>query len=139
MPGRAGRPPVPINWDVFAALCAVQCTLQEIANYFECSRATIENAVRREHHIRFSEYYAQKASRGTIALRRKQHQVAMEGNPTMLIWLGKQILHQHERSELTGPDGGPIQTEDVSQFSRSERRRQMRELMRRGNLLRLEA
>ena len=32
-----------------------------------------------------------------ISLRRAQYQVAKDGNPTMLIWLGKQWLGQSEK------------------------------------------
>jgi hypothetical protein len=35
----------------------------------------------------------------------------MQGNATMLVWLGKQWLGQNDRHELTGADGGPIQYE----------------------------
>ncbi|MBK6914043.1 MAG: hypothetical protein IPH11_10480 [Ignavibacteriales bacterium] len=35
-------------------------------------------------------------------LRRKQIQVAMQGNVTMLIWLGKQYLEQKEKVEESG-------------------------------------
>lgn len=42
------------------------------------------------------------------SLRRKQYQVAMRGNVTMLIWLDKQRLGGKDKSEFAGPDGGPI-------------------------------
>ena len=34
------------------------------------------------------------------SLRRAQFELAMKGNPTMLIWLGKQYLGQNERTEV---------------------------------------
>lgn len=37
-------------------------------------------------------------------LRRAQLAKAMEGNPTMLIWLGKQMLDQKDRSDVTSGD-----------------------------------
>ena len=52
--------------------------------------------------------------RGTAAfdlsIRRKQAEVAMAGNVTMLIWLGKQRLGQRDRfdTEHSGPEGKPI-------------------------------
>jgi len=42
------------------------------------------------------------------SLRRKQYEMAMRGDRTMLIWLGKQRLGQKERHEYSGPEGGPI-------------------------------
>lgn len=50
--------------------------------------------------------------------------MAMNGNVTMLIWLGKILLHQTERQEITGPFGGPIQVEstDLTKLSDEELR-----------------
>jgi hypothetical protein len=111
------RPRKEISWEVFDALCGVRCTLTEIASHFDCSEDTIERAVKREKRVGFAEYYRQKAGAGAIALRRKQFQVAMSGDRTMLIWLGKQMLGQVDKQALeqSGPNGGPIaQAVDVT-------------------------
>ena len=44
------------------------------------------------------------------SLRRLQVKKALEGNVTMLIWLGKQLLGQSDRqsTELSGPEGLPL-------------------------------
>lgn len=97
---KMGRPPIEINWPEFDKLCGLQCTLEEIAGWFNCSVDTIENKVKEAHSITFSEYFAQKRSGGKISLRRKQYETAMAGNPTMLIWLGKQYLAQKDRHEI---------------------------------------
>ena len=34
-------------------------------------------------------------------------------NATLLIWLGKQILNQRDKQEITGADGGAIQHETI--------------------------
>lgn len=91
------RPHVKINWDEFDKLCAICCTQVEIASWFDCSVDTIERAVKREKATSFAEYYAQKASKGRISLRRQQWQMALRGDKTMLIWLGKQHLQQSEK------------------------------------------
>jgi len=39
-----------------------------------------------------------------------QFKAALNGNPTMLIWLGKQYLGQRDRPDITGPDGDPRPT-----------------------------
>ena len=51
---------------------------------------------------------------GRQTLRRLQWQAANEGNSTMLVWLGKQLLGQRDKTELTGADGGPMQMQTVS-------------------------
>lgn len=104
-----GRPKKKIDWGEFDKLCALQATLEEIASWFTCSVDTIERAVEREKGMSFAEYFALKRGKGKVALRRKQYQVALEGNPTMLIWLGKQYLDQTDKKEITGKGGGPLQ------------------------------
>lgn len=41
-------------------------------------------------------------------LRRAQITAALDRNPALLIWLGKQMLGQVEKHEVTGTDGGAI-------------------------------
>lgn len=98
MPG--GRPPKEINWAEFDKLCSIQCTEEEMAAWFECCVETLHSAVKRVHKTSFSDYYEQKAASGKISLRRVQWQLAMKGDKTMLIWLGKQHLGQQERAIL---------------------------------------
>ena len=102
-----GRPPISIDWDSFDKLCALHCTLKEIANFFDCSPDTIENKVKEYtlltygEQLTFSAYYSQKSSAGKISIRRKQYELAVGGNITMLIWLGKQWLEQTDKTDLT--------------------------------------
>ncbi|HCJ37806.1 MAG TPA: hypothetical protein DHV37_05710 [Erysipelotrichaceae bacterium] len=99
---KMGRPEIKISKEDFEKLCAMQCTLVEIAGFFDCSEDTIENWCKKTYRGQtFSEVYKRKSARGKISVRRKQFQVADAGNPTMLIWLGKQYLNQKEpRQEL---------------------------------------
>lgn len=101
MPG--GRPRIEIDWTEFDRLCEVQCTLAEIATHFGVSEDTIERAVRREHKSSFADYFAQKRKAGFVSLRRKQYELAMAGNATMLIFLGKQHLGQADKREVAAP------------------------------------
>jgi len=94
-----GRPRIEIDWKEFDKLCGMQCTLVEIAGWFDCSEDTIERRVKEEYGITFAEHYRKRSSKGKISLRRRQLEVAMSGNPTMLIWLGKQMLNQKDRHE----------------------------------------
>lgn len=75
------------------------CTLEEIAGWFDCSVDTIERACKREKKLGFAEYYRQKSKKGHVALRRVQMQKALDGNPTLLIWMGKQYLDQKDKTE----------------------------------------
>jgi hypothetical protein len=103
-----GRPRIEIDWADFDRLCEVQCTLEELAAHFGVSEDTIERAVKREQGLSFADYFAQKRKVGFVSLRRKQWELAMAGNPTMLIFLGKQLLEQSDKHQVTGGGGGPI-------------------------------
>ena len=120
--GKRGPRPTEINWKEFDTLCGVQCTLEEISLFFGLSEDTVERAVVRQWKMPFAEYYAQKRRLGFISLRRKQYQLAIKGNVTMLVWLGKNLLGQADRQELTGRSGGPIQYErtDLTRLSDAE-------------------
>ncbi len=95
-----GRPPIPIDWDNFDKLCQMQCTLVEIASFFNCSTDTIENKVKSAHGVTFSAYLTEKAAIGRISLRRKMYKMALEGDRVMLIWLSKQYMGMAEKQEV---------------------------------------
>ena len=93
-----GRPRIPIDWEQFDKLCQLQCTLNEIAGWFKCSIDTIENRVKEEFGRTFSDYHNEKRQAGIISLRRRQYEIAMSGNVTMLIFLGKNLLNQSDKT-----------------------------------------
>ena len=104
-----GRHKIKIDQTHFESLCALHCTLEEIANFFGCSADTIERWAKRTYNRNFAEIYAQKREVGRLSLRRKQYEIANKGNVTMLIWLGKQWLHQTEKVETKSNEPqGPI-------------------------------
>jgi len=104
------RPRIPIDWTEFDKLCALQCTLTEIAAWFNCTEDTIENACKRDRKQRFSDYHKTKAANGKMSLRRLQWKSAQDGNVAMQIWLGKQMLGQTDQTTINasvtqkGPD-----------------------------------
>lgn len=106
------RPRKPVDWESVEKLCSLQCTEEEIAQFLAISVDTLCRACKRDHEQSFAEYFAQKKGLGKVSLRRAQWQAAQKGNPTMLIWLGKQYLDQRDKSshELSGPNGKPIET-----------------------------
>lgn len=64
------------------------CTDREIAAYFDVH----ENTLR----YNFKEFLTKGRHNLKTSLRQAQLRVALDGNPTMLIWLGKNILSQQE-------------------------------------------
>ena len=88
---KGGRPKKDIDAEQVRKLAMMQCPTTEIAAFFDCDEGTIRK--------RFSEIVAKGREAGKISLRRKQFDVAMSGNVSMLIWLGKQYLGQTDKQE----------------------------------------
>ena len=101
------RPKIDIDFDMVKKLCAIQCTGQEIADVLDVSYDTLERRVKEVYRISFADYIKKHSANGKMSLRRKQHEVAMNGNTTMLVWLGKQYLGQTDKQivDNTSSDG----------------------------------
>lgn len=94
------RPRKEIPQNEFEKLCALQCTKDEICGFFEITDKTLDAWCKRTYKRGFSDIYAEKRSTGKISIRRKQFEVALSGNVSMLIWLGKNILNQVDKQEI---------------------------------------
>lgn len=95
-----GRPKTKIDKDMFEKLCAMHCTLVEVAEFFDCSEDTIERWCKEKYGEDFADILKKKSAKGNISLRRSQFQSAESGNVTMQIWLGKQWLGQTDKQEV---------------------------------------
>lgn len=93
---KIARPRAEIKQDEFEKLCGLQCTKEEIADWFNVSDDTIERWCKRTYHESFAVVFSKKRSKGKISLRRAQFKLA-EKNAAMAIWLGKQYLGQTEK------------------------------------------
>ena len=81
-------------------LASFGCTNTEIASFFGCDESLIRKS--------YSEYIAKGKDSGKIRLRQWQLKSAERGNVAMLIWLGKQLLGQSDKQDITVnelPDG----------------------------------
>ena len=99
------RPRTIIDQTEFEKLCGLQCSLGEIAGWFDCSEDTIERWCKRTYDQGFAEVFAQKRGRGKIALRRAQFELAKK-SAAMAIFLGKNYLGQTERQEIVASSNG---------------------------------
>ena len=72
-------------------LCVLQCTDEELAAWFNVTTRTIE---RRRKKKSFAEVMARGKAKGRISIRRMQMKLLENGNATMGVWLGKNILGQ---------------------------------------------
>ena len=98
---KGGRPKKSIDWNTVEKLCSIQCTGEEIASVIGVDYDTLQGAIKREHGMSFSDYFDLKRGSGKASLRRMQWEAAKQGNPTMLVWLGKQYLGQSDKVEAT--------------------------------------
>jgi hypothetical protein len=97
-PGEGGRPPTPIDLDVVRRAAGIGCTVDEIAAVLGVPRRTLYDRMEQDLEIRRA--LDEGRDQGRATLRRLQWQQAYAGNPTMLIWLGKQLLGQRDRHEV---------------------------------------
>jgi hypothetical protein len=103
-----GRPPIEIDRANFEKLCAMCATREEIAGFFECSHDTILRFCKNTYDLTFQEAFAIYSAKRKISLRRKQFEIAEDGNVTMCIWLGKQYLGQTDKQDLSVESTKPI-------------------------------
>lgn len=96
----AGRPRKEIDQTQFENLCHIQCTLEEISNWFQCHEDTIREWCKRTYKENFPTVYKKYSDGGKMSLRRIQFRLA-EKNAAMAIWLGKQYLGQRDTFEVT--------------------------------------
>lgn len=88
-----GRPRKPVDPELLERLAACGCTVNEMASVMQCDKRTLER--------RFATAISDGRNRGRSSLRHKQFQLAMRGDKTMLVWLGKQHLGQSDKLLLS--------------------------------------
>ena len=96
-----GRPRIEIDKEQFEKLCGLQCTRDEICDWFHVTDKTLDSWCKRNYNEGFSAIYDKKRSAGKISLRRKQWKLA-ETSAAMAIFLGKNYLGQTDGQADTG-------------------------------------
>lgn len=86
------RPKLKIDEEQVVKLAAINCSYAEMGAVLNCSPDTLER--------RFAEAIEKGRHTGKMSLKRKQYEMAMNGNVVMLIWLGKQLLGQKDISRV---------------------------------------
>jgi len=91
------RTPYPINWDEVDKFLMAGASGVQIASVIGITYETLYERCVKEKKKPWSEYSLEKKQKGNSMLLGKQYQIAMKGNVTMLVWLGKQRLGQREK------------------------------------------
>ena len=100
-----GRNQIPVPPDEVELMAKIGSTDREIAEHFGITDSTLR--------YNFTDYLIKGRSELKQRLRQAQLRVAFEGNPTLLIWLGKQILGQTETPLQAGKEPLPFQDDDL--------------------------
>ena len=96
---KVGRPRAVIDWDKVDKLLMAGCSGVEIAGYYGLHFDSLYKYCRLEKKMNFSEYSTLKKAHGNSLLKAKQFEIAMAGDKTMLVWLGKNRLDQSDKVE----------------------------------------
>lgn len=88
-----------IKGEEVTKLASYGCTNKEIADFYGCSADLIEKS--------YSEFLTKGRTMGKMRLRQIQWKIAENGNSTMAIWLGKNMLGQSDGGLLT-EDNEPL-------------------------------
>lgn len=86
---KIGRPLKQIDAEQVRGLAAIGCTLNEMATFFKCGKATLSR--------RFGTVIREGADGFKMSLRRLQYQSAKSGSVRMQIHLGEHYLEQYPR------------------------------------------
>jgi hypothetical protein len=104
--------------DMLHGLGEIHCTVAEAASVLSVHKKTLHEFIAR--HPIAREAWEDGSNQGKASLRRQQCDMA-KTNPTMAIWLGKQLLGQTDRRELSGPGGGAIPLDiDVTKLTEQQ-------------------
>ena len=95
---KAGRPRIEFDLEAVEGLGRIGATINDMVHVLPASKRTIADRLA-EPEGDFRTAFEKGRSLLNSSLRRKQIAVAMSGNVTMLIWLGKQHLAQTDRQD----------------------------------------
>lgn len=97
-PAKRGAKPRPIDYDQVEKFARIQCTEYEIAALIGMS----DDGFRKRKAADPELVGALKKGyeTGKASIRRLQYKGAEAGNPTMLIWMGKQYLGQRDKQDI---------------------------------------
>ena len=94
-----GRPKKLIDWKEAEKLCALQCSEQEIADWFHVSVDTLARRLKKEKDITFAEFFTLHRIQGKIALRRNLFKLS-ERYPQAAIFLAKNWLGMSDKQDI---------------------------------------
>jgi len=110
---RGHRRKINIDFKELERLCYIQCSEQEMAQWFHCSIDTIALRIREKFGISFPEYFEKHRVGGLISLRHNMFKLS-EKHPNMAIFLAKNWLGLKDIQEMEHSGYISKRTEDLS-------------------------
>jgi hypothetical protein len=95
-----GAPRASIDFKQLIKLAELGASMEEMAQFFNVHKSTISR--------RYRDVIAQAKAGTKMKLRARQLQAAMDGDKTMLVWLGKQMLGQSDNGERSSDENKPL-------------------------------
>lgn len=111
-----GRNPKELDKEKFEEMCEFQCTQKEICLSLGVTDKTLNAWCKRTYKKSFSEVFAEKRQKGFQSLRSAQYALALAGNTTMLIWLGRNWLNQTDKPVVQEKPEIKERLEDTAEF-----------------------
>jgi len=96
----AGRPSIPIDFDVLEAMMQYGATCLDCAGRFMCSEDTIQRAVKEHYEMNYAALSDKLMHKVRIKLRQKMFDSAMSGNTAIMIFLAKNWLAMKDRQDI---------------------------------------
>ena len=93
------RPKKEIDQKAFESLCGIQCTYEEICDFFDVTDKTLNRWCRETYGKRFSDVFRAKRGVGKISLRRSGFEMAKK-NPAVHIFYAKNFLGMTDKQDV---------------------------------------
>ncbi len=111
-----GRKTRELDYELIKKLASMEHTEKEIAAIVDADYTWLSN--RKNTDELLVQALEDGYEIGKSSLRRKQWDIAMSGNVTMCIWLGKQYLKQSDQNTISGNKEAPLEVKiDYSKLS----------------------
>lgn len=123
---KMGKPQLVIDWVKVEKLASIYCPVSDIAGIMGVSYNGLARGCKRKFKKTIEDWAHEKRGNTRAAVRNRQIQLALAGDKTMLIWLGKQMLGQSDRNRMSisgDANGAPvsIHVQKIEQMSQEER------------------
>lgn len=103
-----GRKKIEIDWQVVDNYLMAGADGTEVAAAIGINPETLYDRCVEVHKTDFSDYKATKRAKGDSLIRVKQYDLAVKGDRSMLVWLGKNRLGQSDKKEIRQENYGQL-------------------------------